>query len=232
MIVCQLKTLFIGSHRSYYLQNCIIVLNNMKQIISTFLTVMTVILMSNSCTPDITPVNPGDNNSTEIGNGGGHNGGEEPGTEPNPEPDPEPNPEPDPNPNPGPEPDPEVVFELVSQRTREIRYNGCNICGRVKTNVGLIVEIPQDCDWIKPFDGYNNTSNPGIFGLTIGSLPETTDHCQHGILFDWCCSGEDRECVITLWDTGRTRHLEMTVKQQCYGCSYGTEQGSDIIEEF
>lgn len=191
----------------------------MRRITTTFLTVMTVILMSNSCTPDIYPILPEDNNSTVIDNGEVNNGGDDP------------TPDPTPEPTPDPDPTPEVIFELISESTREVLYNGCNIRCKVKTNVGLTVEIPQECDWIKPYDGYN-TSDPGIFGLTIGSLPETTDHCQHGILFDWCCSGEDRECVITLWDSSKTRHLELTIKQLCYGCSCGLEQGSDIVVEF
>lgn len=178
---------------------------------------LSILVLACSCVKPITPDLPDDNANTEL-----PDDSDSPSDMDNNES----------GQTPDPRPEPEGIFQLLSENYREIYYTGCNIRGQVKTNVGLIVEIPQDCDWIILYDGYN-TSDQGIFGLTISSLPETTNHCEHdSFLFDWCCSGEDRECVITLWDSDRTRHEEMKIKQLCFGCSCGLEQGSDIVVEY
>lgn len=131
------------------------------------------------------------------------------------------------NPNPNPEP----VFELVSKPVREIKYSGCNIRCQIKTDANYLVSIPQECDWITLYDGYNDSSHPGVFGLTISPLPETVDHCEE-FIFDFCCSHEDREATIVISDATHTRTIEILIKQLCFGCSQGWTQESDQVIEF
>lgn len=187
------------------------------------LTSLMVVLFISSCVKDGGATVPDNGISTETPT-------PTPEPTPMPEPTPQPTPEPTPGPTPEPTPEPEETFRLRTPSVREVNYNGCEICGEVITNLSVIVEIPEDCDWIKPFHGYDSIERQGRFGLSIGSLPQTL--CPGSNPFEFLCSGEERECVITIWDTYKEKSVQMTVRQKCYACSGFFDQVSDVIVEF
>lgn len=206
----------------------------MRKIIS-LLTVISVILMSYSCTPDLNPVLPDEDVTTNVDSGdelGDDSGDDEhglaPEPEPEPQPEPEPDPEPDPTPDPDPEPDPNDIFRLLSYHYREIRYNEHKFAVRIDSNCGVEVEIPEEAKtWVSETDGYYGEY--GFIWFKVQALPETMIGDS---LLPEICSGEDRVVEIVFWNTARTRSVTMTVKQLCYGCSYGIEKGDDQIVIF
>lgn len=141
---------------------------------------------------------------------------------------PAPDPEPEPEPEPEPVPNPDDVFELVSGSCREVFYNAHRIAVRVKSNCGIVVEIPEDAKhWISECDGYNRSR--GYIGLQIESLPQTS--IGDSLIPD-TCSNEERTAVIVLRNATGTKSAELTIRQLCYGCSRGIEEGDDIVVEY
>lgn len=217
-------------------------------------TVLSVMILMGSCTPSIEPdklpvienegteeqpgVLPDDEDSKPT-----PDSEQEPTPKPEPIPEPAPDPEPVPDPNPEPEPTPPlwVVPQpplppspgepvVLLNYEIEVCYNGGHAFTAVKSSGDFSVEIPYGCDWIELYDNPDRLGKKEIW-LTISPLPETTEQCEY-LIYDWCCSHEDRSCKLRVWNQSRTEFVYLTVKQRCYGCSGGFKTGEPWFIEF
>lgn len=181
----------------------------MKKILVVMNIIMVLFLM-NSCNPgSLTPDFPVSEEQEQQNDS-------ESGQDSNPEPDPEPDPKPD------------EVFHLVTAAVRETLYNSHKIAVVVKSNCGILVEIPQEAtQWISECEGYDRSK--GQIGLRLEALPQTM--IGDSLIPD-TCSNEDREAEILFCNESRTKCVSVIIRQLCYGCSRGIEAGDDIIVEY
>lgn len=187
----------------------------MKRIL-TSLSIITIISFACSCTPDILPDIPQEEEQIQ------NTDSDSSQTDPAPDPDPIPEPEPEPA------PEPVEIFSLISGPYREVLYNEHKFVVMIRSNCGIEVEIPDEAkQWICECDGYDRSK--GYIGFKVEGLPQTIIGEE---LIPHVCSGEDRTVEINFWNSTRTKSISVTVKQLCYGCSFGLEEGDDTIIEY